>query len=71
MITTEQAVRHLIECLKESKEPCSFYDAWKSNIAMAIFDTFPDRENFDGFDVHSFCNAAAEKFLARLMNEIA
>lgn len=65
-MTTEQAVKHLVSELRKDREPGSYYYSWQSNIAMSIYDTFPQMDN-----KHDLCNEAAKRFLELLIRDSA
>lgn len=68
-IISDTNISKLVEALREDQSNGSYYHSWKSNIAMAIKDTW-DSEVTTGLrdsNIMSFCNSAAERFLKLLM----
>jgi hypothetical protein len=70
--TNSSIVGKLIEELSKDQSEGSYYHSWKSNIAMAFYDTIyqQDKGN-DGlvlpFDLHEVSNKVAENFLQQLI----
>jgi hypothetical protein len=71
-MSTENKVPEALAILREAmadREPGSYYDGWKANIAMAFVDQWmygPDVVA-DSVDVHRIANKAANVFLNRLL----
>ncbi len=57
-----QAIKILQNALMEDTEQGSYYDSWKSNIAMAFVDAFV-KEHQPYEDLHKIANDAADNFL--------
>lgn len=62
-ITTMQAIKHLGKQLREDD---SYYESWKSNIAMSFQDCYHQAE--DKTNIHQIANTAADHFLKLLIN---
>lgn len=60
----EKAMHIIIAELKKAKNGGSMYYGWQSNIAMAIYDTFPSETE----NLHELCNEAAKRFLDNLID---
>ena len=53
-----QVIQTLIKALKEDKSEGSYFYSWQANIACAIMDTMPEKEN-----IHALANESARRFL--------
>lgn len=68
---SEKRLQNAIKVLvTELKDAPGYYEGWKSNIAMSMFDEYNDVKNGRKTreQIHMMCNKAAEKFLQSLMN---
>jgi len=63
----QQAVKVLIEALRNDP---SYYEGWKSNIAMSFKDEFSrSLPKDDDLPIHDIANKAADNFLQLLTKE--
>jgi hypothetical protein len=69
-ITTAQAIKVLSKALVEDDE---YWEAWKANIAMAIYDEYTDNHlpwaKVSHGDIHEIANKGADRFLKLLTAE--
>jgi hypothetical protein len=69
-ITTAQAIKVLSKALIEDSE---YWEAWKANIAMAMYDEYTDNHlpwaKVSHGDIHEIANNAADRFLKLLTAE--
>lgn len=56
--TIPQAMQTIVNALKEDKSEGSYYYSWQANIACAIMDIMPEKEN-----IHALANESAKRFL--------
>jgi len=64
------AVQMVIEALKQDE---GYYESWKANIAMAMYDEYTDNHlpqaKVSHGDIHEIANSAADRFLRLLTAE--
>jgi hypothetical protein len=70
-VPASEAVRVLSKALIEDSE---YWEAWKANIAMAIYDQYTDEvpeflEKVSHYDIHKIANKGADRFLKLLTAE--
>ena len=65
--SVKEAVEVLCNALREDKEPGSYYDSWKANLACAIMDEYNEATYNDLMP--NMANRAAERFLNLLINK--
>jgi hypothetical protein len=64
-MTTKEAVEQLCEALRTDPE---YYESWKANIAMSIWDTIPNLQGSSSIDIAGI-NAEGAKYLNRCTGE--
>ena len=70
-VPASEAVRVLSKALIEDS---GYWEAWKANIAMAIYDQYTDEvpeflEKVSHYDIHEIANKGADRFLRLLTAE--
>jgi len=70
-ITTAIAVEYLSKALKEDP---GYWESWKANIAMAVYDQYTDEvskplEEISHYDILQIANRGADNFLKLLTAE--